>query len=362
MPELRRARAVLESAIRSRVFPGACVEVGTATEPLWQVGVGALTYDPMRVSDTPTAVTRDTVYDLASLTKVLATATIAMRHVEQGTIALDDPVADHVPQWTAADRQAVTIRDLLSHASGLPAHRPYYRDLEGEDAFVNAIAAEPLEYQPGSRSIYSDLGFILLARILGRGRSLADPFDAVWAAVGAGEDLQFRPPSFWLRRTAPTEFDAWRGRLLVGEVHDDNCWALGGVSGHAGLFGTAPAVGTFARHVLQVFDGRSGIVGRGTLGVFAAKRAGVPGSSRALGWDTMLPTSSCGTRMSARAIGHVGFTGTSLWIDPEHGWYVVLLSNRVHPSRDAVDLETITRVRAAFHDAVFEDLAAEGAG
>ncbi len=358
MPELRRARAVLESAIQSRVFPGASVEVGTAREPLWQAGVGTLTYDRGPGSDAPTAVARDTVYDLASLTKVLAAAPIAMRSVEQGAIALDDRVADHVPQWTAADRQAVTIRDLLSHASGLPAHRPYYRNLEGEDAFVTAIAAEPLEYQPGSRSVYSDLGFILLARILGRDRSLAEPFDAFWAAVGAGEELQFRPPHLWRRRTAPTEFDAWRGRLLVGEVDDENCWALGGASGHAGLFGTAPAVGTFARHVLQVFDGRSGVFNRDTLDVFAAKRIGVPGSSRALGWDTMLPTSSCGTRMSVRAIGHTGFTGTSLWIDPERGWYVVLLSNRVHPSRDAVDADTVTRVRAAFHDAVFEDLAA----
>ena len=177
MPELRRARAVLESAIQSRVFPGASVEVGTAGEPLWQAGLGTLTYDLLPGSDAPTAVARDTVYDLASLTKVLAAATIAMRSVEQGAIALDDRVADHVPQWTAADRQAATIRDLLSHASGLPAHRPYYRDLEGEDAFVTAIASEPLEYQPGSRSVYSDLGFILLARILGRGRSLADHFD-----------------------------------------------------------------------------------------------------------------------------------------------------------------------------------------
>jgi CubicO group peptidase (beta-lactamase class C family) len=359
MPELRRARAVLESAIQSRVFPGASVEVGTAQAPLWQAGLGMLTYDPLPGSDALTAVARDTVYDLASLTKVLAAATVAIRSVEQGAIALDDRVVDHVPQWTAADRQVVTIRDLLSHTSGLPAHRPYYRDLEGEDAFVAAIAAEPLEYQPGSRSVYSDLGFILLARILGRGRSLAEHFDVFWTAVGAGEELQFRPPPLWRRRIAPTEFDAWRGRLLVGEVQDENCWALGGASGHAGLFGTAPAVGTFARHVLQVFDGRSGVFNRDTLGVFAVKRAGVPGSSRALGWDTMLPTSSCGTRMSPRAIGHTGFTGTSLWVDPERGWYVVLLTNRVHPSRDAVAADTVTRVRAAFHDAVFDDLSSE---
>jgi serine-type D-Ala-D-Ala carboxypeptidase len=358
MPELRRARAVLESAIQSRVFPGASVEVGSVSEPAWHAAIGTLTYDPLPESEAPAAVARDTIYDLASLTKVLATTAIAMRAVEHGTIALDDRVADHLPEWSADDRRSVTIRDLLSHAAGLPAHRAYYRELSGEDAFVAAIGAEPLEYQPGSRSIYSDLGFILLARILGRGRSLADPFATVWTSIGVGEELQFLPPALWLRRTAPTEFDAWRGRLLVGEVHDDNCWALGGVSGHAGLFGTASAVGAFARHVLQVFDGRSGIFTRETLEAFAAKRMEVPGSSRALGWDTMLPTSSCGRRLSARAIGHTGFTGTSLWIDPERGCYFVLLTNRVHPSRDAVDLDTVTRVRAAFHDAAVEDLSA----
>ena len=357
MPELRRARAVLESAIQARVFPGASVEIGTATEPVWQAGVGTLTYTLNPDGDQPALVASDTIYDLASLTKVLATATIAMRGLEHGVVALDDRVADHVPEWSGSDRQAVTIRDLLSHAAGLPDHRPYYRDHRGEDAFIVAIGAEPLEYRPGSRSVYSDLGFILLARILGRGRSLAEPFGAVWPSIGVGEELQFNPPTLWRARTAPTEFDAWRGRLLVGEVHDDNCWALGGVSGHAGLFGTAPAVGAFARHVLQVFGGRAGAFSRETLATFAARRAEIPGSSRALGWDTMLPTSSCGTRMSARAIGHTGFTGTSLWIDPERGYYVVLLSNRVHPSRDAVDPNTVARVRAAFHDAVAEDLA-----
>jgi CubicO group peptidase (beta-lactamase class C family) len=357
---VQRARAVLESAIQSRVFPGASVEVGTATEPVWHAAIGTLTYDPLPESEAPAAVARDTIYDLASLTKVLATATIAMRAVEQGTIALDDRVEEYLPEWSAADRRSVTVRDLLSHAAGLPAHRPYYRDLAGEDAFVAAISAEPLEYQPASRSVYSDLGFILLARILGRGGSLADPFATAWSSVGVGEELQFLPPSLWRRRIAPTEVDAWRGRLLVGEVHDENCWALGGVSGHAGLFGTASAVGAFARHVLQVFDDRGGVFTRETLETFTAKRSDVPGSSRALGWDTMLPTSSCGRRMSARAIGHTGFTGTSLWIDPERGCYFVLLTNRVHPSRDAVDLETVTRVRAAFHDAAVEDLSAAG--
>jgi CubicO group peptidase (beta-lactamase class C family) len=163
------------------------------------------------------------------------------------------------------------------------------------------------------------------------------------------EDLQFNPPVTWLRRIAPTEHDTFRGRLIVGEVHDENAWALGGIAGHAGLFGTAPAVGAYARHLLQVLDGRTGAFTRDTLESFIARRADVPGSSRALGWDTMLPTSSCGSRMSAHAFGHVGFTGTSLWIDPARDRYFVLLTNRVCGGGTVDEMRT---VRRAFHDAL----------
>jgi CubicO group peptidase (beta-lactamase class C family) len=171
--------------------------------------------------------------------------------------------------------------------------------------------------------------------------------------MGPIHDLQFLPPDVWKRRTAPTEYDAWRGRLLVGEVHDENAFALGGAAGHAGLFGTAGAVGEYARHLLQVLDGRVGAVRKETLQLFVARRTDVANSSRALGWDTMLPTSSCGTRMSPRSFGHTGFTGTSLWIDPDRGVYVVLLTNRVHPTREN---PAITPVRRAVHDAVMETL------
>jgi CubicO group peptidase (beta-lactamase class C family) len=171
--------------------------------------------------------------------------------------------------------------------------------------------------------------------------------------MGIVEEIQFNPPSLWRGRIAPTEEDPWRGRLLAGEVHDENAAALGGIAGHAGLFGTAAAAGSYARHLLQVLDGRSGVFRRTTLEEFVTKRDGVPGSSRALGWDTMLPTSSCGTLMSARAFGHTGFTGTSLWIDPERDVYVVLLTNRVHPNRAN---DAIQGVRRAAHDAVMSEL------
>jgi CubicO group peptidase (beta-lactamase class C family) len=165
--------------------------------------------------------------------------------------------------------------------------------------------------------------------------------------------MQFHPPALWKPRTAPTEVDPWRGRLLVGEVHDENAAALGGAAGHAGLFGTAAAVGQYARHLLQILEGKVGVVRRATLETFIARRTGIPGSSRALGWDTMLPASSCGSGMSPRAFGHTGFTGTSLWIDPDRAVYTVLLTNRVHPSRGN---DAIKQIRPAVHDAVMREL------
>ncbi len=192
------------------------------------------------------------------------------------------------------------------------------------------------------------LGFILDGDV-----PLPSRFDAMLAQMGIVQEVQFTPPEIWRARTAPTEHDPWRGRLLTGEVHDENAHALGGVAGHAGLFGTAAAVGDYARHLLQILDGRSGAFRRETLETFIARQATIPGSSRALGWDTMLPTSSCGTRMSPRAFGHTGFTGTSLWIDPDRGVYVVLLTNRVHPTRDN---DAMKQLRPALHDAVMEDL------
>jgi CubicO group peptidase (beta-lactamase class C family) len=219
--------------------------------------------------------------------------------------------------------------------------------------YERAISAEPLEYAPRSRSVYSDLDFMLLGFIVDGRLPLADRFALMLSQMGIVEEIQFKPPALWQARTAPTENDSWRGRLLVGEVHDENAAALGGIAGHAGLFGTAAAVGSYARHLLQVLDGRTGVFRRTTVEEFVTKRADVPGSSRALGWDTMLPTSSCGTKMSARAFGHTGFTGTSLWIDPEQNAYVVLLTNRVHPARSN---DAIKQVRPALHDAVMDDL------
>jgi serine-type D-Ala-D-Ala carboxypeptidase len=243
---------------------------------------------------------------------------------------------------------------------------PFYRDYRGRAEYEHAICTLPLEYRPDSQSVYSDLGFILLGFILEdawtaiRGfngapdafdpaSSLSEQFNRLRSFV-TSEPLTFNPPRAWRPRCAPTEHDSWRGRLLVGEVHDENCWALGGAAGHSGLFGTAAAVGSFARAILRTIADEPIFAHPATLRDFARKRD-IPGSSRALAWDTMLPTSSCGTRMSPHAIGHTGFTGTSLWIDWERDLYVVFLTNRVHPTREN---NAIRQVRRRVHDAVIE--------
>jgi CubicO group peptidase (beta-lactamase class C family) len=335
-------RAVLADAVAGRVFPGAVVEVGSRARAITTIAVGTLTY-----AEDSAPATSATIYDLASLTKVLCTATIAGTLVERGLVGLDDPVGKWSGAWTGMDRSAVTLRHLLLHTAGLPVHRRYFETLHGPAAVEAAIGREPQEYAPGTRSVYSDPGFILLGCILERAgdAGLDDQFAAWWRATfGTDPAVAFRPRAAWLPEVAPTELDPWRGRLLVGEVHDENAAALDGVAGHAGLFGTAAGVGACARWWLSH-------AGREPWRRFVT-RGDVPGSSRALGWDTMLPTSSCGTRLSPAAFGHTGFTGTSLWIDPVQDRYVVFLSNRVHPSRAG---EAMSRVRPALHDAVATD-------
>jgi CubicO group peptidase (beta-lactamase class C family) len=350
-PRFEIARSILRRAVDERACPAAVIEVGTAAGPVWREAFGRLTYEP----DAPAA-SSDTIFDLASLTKVIATASLAMRAVESRTLGLDDPVARWLPGWRGADREEARLRDLLGHSAGLTGYLPFFTDpyMRGRGEYERAICATPLEYRPRTRSVYSDLGFILLGFVLEdvRGASLPAQFAAI-ADLVAPEPLTFRPPDTWRPDIAPTEVDPWRGRLLVGEVHDENAWALGGAAGHAGLFGSAGAVGRFARLVLDSIGADTALARADTLAEFR-RRSLVPDSSRALGWDTMIPTSSCGRRMSTSAIGHTGFTGTSLWIDPEADAYVVLLSNRVHPTRAN---EAFRAVRPLVHDAVMAALA-----
>jgi CubicO group peptidase (beta-lactamase class C family) len=360
MAEFQRTQRVIREAVASGVTPCAVAEVGDAHRIIWQEAAGRLTGD----ASAPVACAT-TVFDLASLTKVLATSTLAMRLVDAATLDLAMRVADVVPAWRRADRAEVTVADLLAHDSGLPAHAPLYLSCLAKSDFEQAIGSEPLTHPPRSASVYSDLGFMLLGFVLERvaGEPLDGQFERLcedlrdvvdWRSSTATEttaEITFDPPAAWHARMAPTR----SGPAPPGVAHDENAAALHGVAGHAGLFGTAPGVGWLARAMLRAVTGADDgpiLARRETAGRFV-RRVGTPGSSRALGWDTMLPSSSCGSRLSARAFGHTGFTGTSLWIDPDAGRYFVLLTNRVYP--EVRSAEGIRALRRAFHDAAATD-------
>ena len=342
---LESVRAELQHAVAGRVFPAAVAEVGDHRIPIWREAFGALTFaHTSHIGD-------DTIFDLASLTKPLATTSLLLESIGTGRLSLADQVRSFFEEWRGRDRDVVTVQDLLEHASGLPP-RLVDRSPEGRREFEHEICALQLEYLPRSKSLYSDLGFILLGFLVEdrEDSSLDGQFARIVGRV-TGE-LGFKPPREFRARVAPTapEADDRRhGRLLVGEVHDDYAAALGGAAGHAGLFGSARAVGRFARAMLLAARGAASQPEPFTpeLVRLATSRSSVPMSSRALGWDTMLPTSSCGVAMSSAAFGHVGFTGTSLWIDPVRDRYFVLLTNRAY---DGGTLEEMRDVRRAFHD------------
>jgi CubicO group peptidase (beta-lactamase class C family) len=355
------ARAILARAIEDRIFPAAVAEVGDSVGVLWRDALGTLTFDTDAAAATET-----TPFDLASLTKPLATASLVMELVDRHALELNEPVARSFPEWRAVDREAVTVQDLLEHASGLPARLVDVPPSTRRE-FEHEICTIKLEYPPRTKSVYSDLGFILLGFLIGDrgGEPLPGLFDRmVRRVLGASEPgrddrvLTFTPPAHRRVETAPTlplPDDSRRGRLLAGEVHDNYAAALGGAAGHAGLFGDVSGVAALARLILRGARGDALVLPpfSSSLMTRALMRSTVPGSSRALGWDTMRPTSSCGTRMSPAAFGHVGFTGTSLWIDPPRDRYFVLLTNRACAGGDVAESrEQMREVRRAFHDAL----------
>jgi serine-type D-Ala-D-Ala carboxypeptidase len=348
------ARTLLLHAIDARVFPAAVAEVGDSRGVLWRDALGTLAFDDRR------ATTEATIFDLASLTKPIATTTIVMDLVAARRLELSDRLAQFFPEWLGPDREPATVQDLLEHAGGLAA-RLVDPPPESRREFEHDICGLRLEYAPRCKSVYSDLGFIMLGFLAAdRGGAALDAlFEEMKRRVlrhggDSADVLTFGAPDSGRDRTAPTEplpEDVRRGRRLVGEVHDNYAAALGGIAGHAGLFGTAGGVGDFARAMLRGARGDLSMPAPVSPPLVArtVQKTSVPGSSRALGWDTMLPTSSCGSKLSPAAFGHVGFTGTSLWIDPVRDRYFVLLTNRVCGGGTEAEIK---EVRRAFHDAL----------
>ncbi|MGQ0643603.1 MAG: serine hydrolase domain-containing protein [Gemmatimonadaceae bacterium] len=340
-----RVGVVMNRALTDSAFPGAVAIVGNRAGILLQQSVGQLDRSD---STRPDA---HTLWDMASLTKVVALTSVLMTLVEDRRLQLDAPVKRYIPEFTGKWKGRVTVRHLLTHSSGLPSWRPLYKETtSAADALALAIAT-PLDTLPGVRMVYSDLGAIILGEIARRvGKSALDRYAAarVFGPLGMSETF-FRPDSSVLGRTAPTEIDPWRQRHLRGEVHDENAFALGGVSGHAGLFSSAHDLARLARAYLNggTLNGHR-VWSRRTIEQFT--RVQNPAlSHRALGWETANGTNSGGRFMSATAFGHTGFTGTSLWIDPANDVFVILLSNRVNPTREN---RRITSVRTALADSV----------
>jgi beta-N-acetylhexosaminidase len=370
--QLQPAFDVIERAIADKAFPGATLAVGYRGRVALHA-FGKLSYG----AKSPQVNVR-TMYDVASLTKVIVTTTLVEKLVEgdfKSPLQLDAPIERYLPEWTAVRepqkglkdlfhenpqemewRHRVTVRHLMTHTSGLPAFKEYWRTSTGKPDTLKMIFAEPLEYEPGTKMIYSDLGIILMAEIIQRltGRTLDDlAKEYIFAPLGMNDSM-YKPPKKLWPSIAPTEFDAnFRKRLVQGEVHDENAFAIGGVSGHAGVFSTAPDLAAFCQMLLNggVYAHQR-ILRRSTIAQFTAPQQ-LSGGTRTLGWVVPTEGSSSGHYFSAHSFGHTGFTGTTIWIDPDRQLFVVLLTNRVNPTREN---HKIAEVRPAVHDAVMQAL------
>ena len=379
----RRLQALdylVTEAIADGATPGAVVAVGRGGKLVRLRGYGRLDWDSAAAPADGTS-----IYDLASLTKVLGTTTAAVMLVDEGRLDLDAAVVDYLPWWGRGDpaKADVTVRHLLLHRAGLPPFRRFYLEMEGRGAYETAIGDLSLDYAPGTRTVYSDIGVMTVGFIIEEvtGRSLDVLLeDRVWSRLGMG-DTGFRPPAELRPRIAPTELDTvFRGVPVHGVVHDENAYAIGGVAGHAGLFSTASDLAVMAQALLNggrvggcaevgASGGRAAAAGTGpasadgticargsaedvrlvseeTMRAFTQPYDG--SASRGLGWDTPSGRSSAGDYFTARAFGHTGYTGTSIWIDPELDLFVVLLTNRVNPTREN---SKHVPLRRAVHDA-----------
>jgi CubicO group peptidase (beta-lactamase class C family) len=364
---------LVTEAVEHGVFPGAVVLVNRAGTILYRRATGWRSLEPNQQP-----VSEETVFDLASLTKPLATTLAIMLLVREKKLRLDDRVVRFFPNFGVHGKTGMTFRQLLAHSSGLPAWRPYFReiiDLEAKGkkvGFVGTQSAkefvytqlqrEKLEAPPGQQAIYSDLGFMLLGATVEAISGLElDRYcwNKIFRPLGLRSTSFINLELVRRRRLEPaveqfasTERCSWRKRVLCAEVHDDNAYAMGGVAGHAGLFSTVDDVDRLANCLIACYRGESDFLPATTMHEFWTRDDHVPGSTWALGWDTPSPQhSSAGELFSARSVGHLGFTGTSLWIDLDRHVHVIVLSNRVHPQRDN---DKIQAFRPVLHNAIMQ--------
>ena len=365
---------ILEEGLQKGAYPGAVLVVSQEGECLLQRAVGHHTPQPGARAMEPT-----TIFDLASLTKPLATTLSFLILVDQGRVSFDDQVARFFPNFAVFGKSPITFRHLLVHSSGLPAHRAYFerasfearrrlnflRSDAAKEWILQQVHQEKLEQPPGQRAVYSDLGFMLLGQAIETiSQQSLDRFCRrhIFEPLGLGE-LCFRAMSptgpsatrLDVDSIAPTQQCPWRQELLRGEVDDENAWAMGGVAGHAGLFGTAPAVDRLAAELDRVSSGHSSFLPQALVEQMWTADSAVSGSTRTLGWDTPAAQDSlAGKLISRRSVGHLGFTGTSIWIDRERHLCITFLTNRVHPAREN---KRIRDFRPRVNDAVLEALA-----
>lgn len=337
---------VVERGIKAGGYPGASVIVGRKGAAVFEKGFGKLSW-----SENSTAVdAQRTIYDVASLSKVVGTTTAIMILYDENKIRLDDPVVSYIPTFGGGDKDKVTIRQLLTHTSGLPAGRDIWRIAQTPLEARALVLSTPLEGRPGAQYIYSDLGADVLGLLIEV--VSGEPLDKfltrrVFEPLGMNETM-YRPADSLRYRIAPTEVTPPRGYPLRGEVHDENAYALGGVAGHAGLFSTAADLSVFAQMMLNggEYNGVQ-IISKQTVELFTSRSFG----HRALGWDTAEGDYGSGRYLGPTAYGHTGFTGTSMWIDPEREMFVILLTNRVHAARALRPAKVISDVRADLSDA-----------
>lgn len=338
--------AILGRSYADSAFPGAYAVVGTHAGVLAEDSVGHLDWGPSAMPD------EHSLWDLASLTKVVGMTTAIMQLYEQGKVDLDAPLQRYIPEWQGPHKAMVTVRHLITHTSGLPAFKAYDQRTHDRDSIAKLMFATPLDTLPGVRMIYSDIGAYMLGRLVER--LSGEPLDQyvlnhVFRPLGMTETM-YNPPAELKPRIAPTEIDPVRGGKVWGVVHDERAYYLGGVSAHAGIFSSAHDLARFARMYLNggTLDGVR-IVQPQTIALFSTRQV----EDRALGWQKPDGGNSAGHLMSEQAFGHTGFTGTSIWIDPARDVFVILLSNRVNPTRANTK---IGRVRVALADAVMSTL------